>query len=314
MGSVNVSAADSSSSGAAPRVSIVVPTYNRSKRLRRALASVASQTFADFECIVVDDASTEDITPIVAEFDDRFRLVRRDINGGCSAARLYGFGFARGEYAMTLDSDNELLPWALSRAVLLLDLPANLEVGGVTGQYIFPDGLRNRVRNQQHLVTPAEYMSTRPRVTHDAVGVVRKPIVGGWLSRRCDYYNLDFQMWFSFQLKNAQLYVDEPWGRYHIDANDRITDNVDPRKYQDPVKFVEQYRPELGARECLPLDRFLGRAWTTLWRAGKIAEARHVRSWIDERHIGVAGAVVERGIEKMKCYVRRGRSTSPQWL
>lgn len=309
-----MSHADPSRSRAEPRVSVVVPTYNRSERLRGALASVASQTFADLECIVVDDASTEDIRPIVAEFDDRFRLVRREINGGCSAARLYGFRFAQGEYAMTLDSDNELLPWALGRAVLLLDLPSNSEIGGVTGQYIFPDGLRNRVRNQQHLITPAEYVSTRPIVTHDAVGVVRKPIVARWLSRRCDYYNLDFQMWFSFQLENPQLYVDEPWGRYHIDATDRITDNVDPRKYQDPVKFVDQYRPELGTRECLPLDNFLRRTWTTLWRARKMTEARHVRSWIDERNVRVMGALVERGTDKMKGYVRRGRSTSPQWL
>jgi glycosyltransferase involved in cell wall biosynthesis len=308
-----MSSAEIPNSAPKPRISVIVPTYNRSDRLRRALASVALQTFADFECIIVDDASTEDVDPIVAEFDKRFRLVRRDINGGCSAARLYGFGYAQGEYAMTLDSDNELLPWALDRAILHLDLPPNSEVGGVTGQYIFPDGLRNRVRNGQRLVTPAEYISRPPIVGHDAMGVVRKPIVDRWLSRRCDYYNLDFQMWFSFQLESAQLYLDEPWGRYHTDADDRITDSVDPRQYQDPVKFVDQYRPELGTRQCLPLDGYLRDAWIRLWHARKTSEARHVRSWIDERDIDVPRAIIERGIDKMRRYLGQ-RPTSPQWL
>jgi glycosyltransferase involved in cell wall biosynthesis len=297
-----------------PRISVVVPTYNRADRLRRALVSVASQTFADFECIVVDDASTEDVESVVAEFDKRFRLIRREPNGGCSAARLYGFGCAKGEYAMTLDSDNELLPWVFDRAIFQLDLPANAEVGGVTGQYIFPDGLRNRVRNRERVVTPIEYSNTPPIVGHDALGVVRKPIVDRWLSRRCDYYNLDFQMWFSLQLESAQLYLDEPWGRYHTDAGDRITHSADPRQYQDPVKFVEQYRPELGRRRCLPLDSYLRRAWCMLWCAGKWSEARYVRSWIDERGTDVKGAFVERGLEKVRRHVGRDRPAAAQWL
>jgi glycosyltransferase involved in cell wall biosynthesis len=299
---------------AQPRVSVVVPTYNRPDRLRRALQSVAAQTFPDFECIIVDDASTEDVQPVVADFDRRFRLVSRDTNGGCSAARLYGFGYVSGEYAMTLDSDNELLPWALDRAVSQLDLPSNAEVGGVTGQYIFPDGLRNRVRDQQRLVTPAEYVSTPPIVGHDAMGVVRKATVDRWLSRRCDYYNLDFQMWFSFQLESAQLYLDEPWGRYHTDAGDRITHSADPRQYQDPVKFVAQYRAELGRSECLPLDSYLRRAWCMLWCAGKWSEARYVRSWIDERDVDVRGAVIERGLEKVRRHLGRYRPAAAQWL
>ena len=105
----------------APRLSVVVPVFNRPSELRRALASVREQTLADLECIVVDDASTDTIRPVVDEFDERFRYVRRESNGGCAAARLDGFRYCRGTYATTLDSDNEMFPWALERAAKLLE-------------------------------------------------------------------------------------------------------------------------------------------------------------------------------------------------
>ena len=99
-----------------PRFSIIVPVLDRKDALRRALRSVASQTFADFECIVVDDASVQAIRPVVAEFDERFSYLRRETNGGCTAAKFTGLESADGEFALTLDSDNELFPWTLQRA------------------------------------------------------------------------------------------------------------------------------------------------------------------------------------------------------
>jgi glycosyltransferase involved in cell wall biosynthesis len=58
-----------------PLFSIITPVFNRQDELRRALCSIAGQTLTDFECIVVDDASSMPIKPVVDEFDESFNYV-----------------------------------------------------------------------------------------------------------------------------------------------------------------------------------------------------------------------------------------------
>jgi hypothetical protein len=96
-----------------PFFSVVIPTYNRADLLRQALDSVSRQEFQDFEVIVVDDGSTEDLSSLVAEYGERTRLLRQ-ANAGPSAARNNGLSVAKGEYVAFLDSDDVWLPWTLS--------------------------------------------------------------------------------------------------------------------------------------------------------------------------------------------------------
>lgn len=80
-----------------PFASIIVPVYNAEKYLRRCLDSIAGQTFADFECILVDDGSTDGSPAICDEWaakDRRFRVIHQK-NGGASAARNAGLDAAR---------------------------------------------------------------------------------------------------------------------------------------------------------------------------------------------------------------------------
>jgi glycosyltransferase involved in cell wall biosynthesis len=281
-----------------PRVAVVVPVFNRSAELRRALVSVQAQTLTDFECIVVDDASEDSIEPVVREFDDRFRYMRREANGGCTVARLDGFRHCKGTYATTLDSDNELYPWTLERAAGLLGQHASADC--VTGLYVFPEGLRTRIDGYQLLMTPGDYMISSSLGVTDCLGVVRKHVVERWLTRRTDYFNLDAQMWFGMSLEFNQLYIDEPWAVYHMDGADRITDSPDERKYSDPVKFVNQYRSELGTKPCRPLDEYLQAAWVRLWRNRRSEEADVVRAWMDERGVSPRRAIMDLGWRKVR--------------
>jgi glycosyltransferase involved in cell wall biosynthesis len=96
-----------------PTFSVVIPTYGRRAYLDEAVASVLAQTFADFECIVVDDASPE--PPSVLD-DRRLHLIRRDVNGGPPAARNTGIAAAGGSYLAFLDDDDVWLPDRLAAA------------------------------------------------------------------------------------------------------------------------------------------------------------------------------------------------------
>lgn len=101
-----------------PLVSVVVPLYNYADFLPRALESILAQTERDWECIIVDDGSTDDGPCVAWEYaqcDERFRLICHESNRGLSAARNTGFAQARGRYVMLLDPDDEYLPHAMER-------------------------------------------------------------------------------------------------------------------------------------------------------------------------------------------------------
>ena len=105
--------------GAHDLVSVVIPAYNRGDLLRRALASVMSQSWRPVEAVVVDDGSEEDLGAVVAEFGGVARMVRQ-ANSGVTAARNRGMEEARGEFIAFLDSDDWWDPWKISAQVALL--------------------------------------------------------------------------------------------------------------------------------------------------------------------------------------------------
>jgi glycosyltransferase involved in cell wall biosynthesis len=101
-----------------PLVSVVIPTYNRSKELARAIKSVLNQTYQNFEILVVDDGSEEDLRVVYDTFNDqRIRFLRNDTHTNANVARNRGIKEAQGEYIAMLDSDDEYLPHHLNRRI-----------------------------------------------------------------------------------------------------------------------------------------------------------------------------------------------------
>lgn len=100
-----------------PKVSVVIPTYNRAEKVTKTIESVLAQTFSDLEVIVVDDGSSDNTARVLAEaFGDRIRYFAQT-NQGVSMARNKGIAEARGEWIAFLDSDdlweNDKLEWQM---------------------------------------------------------------------------------------------------------------------------------------------------------------------------------------------------------
>jgi len=96
-----------------PAVSVIIPCHNAAEFLGDALQSVRDQTLDDFECIVVDDTSTDGSAAIIesfAEADRRFRLVILSEGHGASAARNAGIAEAKGRWLAPLDADDLFHP------------------------------------------------------------------------------------------------------------------------------------------------------------------------------------------------------------
>jgi glycosyltransferase involved in cell wall biosynthesis len=109
-----------------PKVSVVIPAYNRADLIGETLDSVLAQTFRDFEIVVVDDGSTDGTPAVLARYTDHNVRVIRQENQGEGAARNTGIGAARGDYIALVDSDDLWVPVKLERQMTVLNQRPNL--------------------------------------------------------------------------------------------------------------------------------------------------------------------------------------------
>ncbi|MCK4358960.1 MAG: glycosyltransferase family 2 protein [Candidatus Cloacimonetes bacterium] len=103
------------------KISVVIPVYNREKRIRYCLDSVLNQTYSTLDIIVVDDCSTDKTVQVIKSYSDpRIRCIVLDKNSGAQAARNRGIKEAKGEWIAFLDSDDEWMPEKLEKQIMIL--------------------------------------------------------------------------------------------------------------------------------------------------------------------------------------------------
>jgi glycosyltransferase involved in cell wall biosynthesis len=214
------------------RVTVVIPLYNKAPYVGRALASVAAQTLADFEAIVVDDGSTDGGAAVVESFADaRFRLVRQE-NAGPGAARNRGLSEARGSFVAFLDADDEWRPGFLAEGVRMLE-EGGPGVATATCCYVEEPGGRSAVglhrgrgvREGVARVTPdadarlvvnmLAYMT--PCTTVARTEVLRK--WGGFYERDRCAYSEDAHLWLRVLLNEPVAFSLDPLAVIHRDAS-----------------------------------------------------------------------------------------------
>lgn len=107
-------------------ISIIIPTYNRIHLIGETLESIIAQSYTNWECIVVDDGSTDNTAILIADYikkDNRFQYHQRpaDRIKGANACRNYGFELSKGEYIKWFDSDDIMYPDFLEKQVEVLE-------------------------------------------------------------------------------------------------------------------------------------------------------------------------------------------------
>lgn len=155
-------------------VSIIIPTYNRAHLIGETLDSIIAQTYTNWECIIIDDGSTDNSHNIIAKYclkDYRIQYYQRlsDRPKGANACRNYGFELSKGKYIKWFDSDDIMLPAHLA---ILVDTLQNEDVDFVVGDSLtFEQGKEINFR-------PYEF--DKSNVQMDALKFAKSQI--GWIT------------------------------------------------------------------------------------------------------------------------------------
>lgn len=143
-----------------PRVTVVLPTYNRAELLRESIQSVLSQTFTDYELIAVDDGSTDHTREVIQEFPG-IRAIYRPENGGVSKARNLGIELAAGDCICFLDSDDLWLENKLETQIAWMESQRNCQVC-YTDEIWIRRGVRVNPMNKHRKVSGDIFLDSLP--------------------------------------------------------------------------------------------------------------------------------------------------------
>jgi glycosyltransferase involved in cell wall biosynthesis len=240
-----------------PRVSVIIPAYNSEATLSEALRSVEAQTYADWEAIVGDDASTDGTATIAEQFDERFRVIRRSENGGAAAARNTAIAVAGGELLAFLDADDYWQPEFLAEQVALYDQSEAVDAGvGIVGSdalILGPEGIApGTYRDRSPFVEPltlAGMLEGCPVLTNTMV-IPRAAVdrVGGFSTDclRAQDHDLFIRL---LELGYSVAYNDKPLAVYRIHDASVSANAVTMAHYSALVYRRALERGNLGRRE-----------------------------------------------------------------
>jgi glycosyltransferase involved in cell wall biosynthesis len=273
-----------------PRVSVIVPLFNKAAYVERALASISCQTFTDFEVIVVDDGSTDGSSEIVARHrDSRVRIVSQQ-NSGPGAARNRGIDQSRGLLLAFLDADDEWLPHYLEAGISSMDSSGAHTAAHTCAYFDEPSGTDSSAlwRNREFVSGVCQVdANTRPETLLHRVAflspcttIARADVIrslGGFFEQDCRYAE-DAYLWLRVLLNYPVSFSIEPRVRVHRDASHLSAVGRVFRPLEPFLASPEDVRAECPKALRPVLDQFLAiRAFKTAcawsywghWRAAR---------------------------------------------
>jgi len=282
------------------KVSVLMAVYNGEKYLREAIDSILSQTFTDFEFIIVDDGSTDASVEIINTYlDRRIRLVRNDRNLGLAVSLNKGLDIALGEYVARMDCDDISLPVRLATQVAYMD--AHPEVGACGTWAIDIDATGKEIRERK---TPVgKQLENRYWIPSPIIHPSAMIRFAELTDLRYDSeirYAQDYDFWLRirarYQLSNLSKYL--LLYRVHNESvSMRYTVGQTRMAYDIFCKYV--------AKRKIPYDTFLALIFYSdkvnplrrVWATMKLAKAIHkpyssfhrdnidyTRSWLQGKH------------------------------
>jgi glycosyltransferase involved in cell wall biosynthesis len=258
-----------------PLVSVVLPTYNRAHLLRRAIQSILSQTYQNFEVIVVDDCSRDNTEEVVKRFcDERIRYVRNKERKGAPFSRNVGIKVARGEYVAFQDSDDEWLPKKLEKQVDVFKNSPK-EVGAVyTSFWWIGEGRKVRVPQSNYRRSGEDIhgiLLETNFITTSAAMVKKECFEKAGLFDETLPRLQDWDLWIRISIYYRFKHIDEPLVIRYLQP-DSISRNIDAH-IQAQKLILEKYFEEISKKPKI-LGKHYYEIGTLLCLNGNIQEGK----------------------------------------
>ena len=226
-----------------PKVSVLIPAYNRQDLLPRAVDSILTQTFTDFELILLDDGSMDSTFEVMKSYqkkDTRVRIYQNDKNKGIGYSRNHLIELARADYLAIMDSDDKSLPNRLQDEVDYLDSRPDADlVSGLVVFMDYPDCLMTYYsQKEQHI--PVD-MFFKCSISHSA-SMIRKSYLDKSHLRYDDTLvaNLDYDLFKRILLKKGKFgLVEKPVLAY------RAHNTNSAKYYSHQVRSTRQIHQDL---------------------------------------------------------------------
>jgi len=208
-----------------PKISVIIPVFNRPLELARALNSLVTQTFKEFEVIICDDGSTENIAVVIKKYQQYLdiKVLRINNSGGAALPRNKGAEIAQSEWIAFLDSDDWWDEIKLERILPYLNLDIDLlhhPLRVVTSSSVKKSREKRRFIGSSFLADPLKHMAIFGNPIACSSVIVRKAkyLELGGMSNQVPME--DFDCWMSLAESGCHFYfLNECLGNYWIGAD-----------------------------------------------------------------------------------------------
>lgn len=249
-----------------PLVSLIIPTFNRASTIGRTINSILSQTYDNFEIIVVEDGSEDDTVAILQTFTDkRLRIIKHPVNKGVTAAKNTGLNAIKGEWFAILDSDDEIIPDALEK---MMKVPLEIDgtVTAVTCNCVDTSTGNfsgTGLNNSQYV----DFKTLLTKCAGEYWGLTKTTLLlNDRFNERLGGY--ESTLWYKINERAKRFYVNEALRIYHTEGDDRISKIAPSIKkmsrhfevLSDELHYLEvlkKYLPGIFAKDCLRAIMYL---------------------------------------------------------
>lgn len=222
-----------------PLISVVMPVFNGEKYLAEAINSILSQTFTDFEFIIVNDGSTDNSENVILSYSDkRIKYLKQD-NSGVGAALRYGCSFVRGKYIARMDADDISFPTRFATQLKYLESHPNVVLVSTAVYYIDEAGVQ----------LGRSFPFTNPKVIKEVLKFSGSPICHPAVLMRaesymrtegyCDLQPLeDYYLWLQLSRIGLLINVPTPYLYYRV-LNTSVSRSISPDQYHFLRSFLQ---------------------------------------------------------------------------
>lgn len=253
-----------------PLVSVVLAIYNGEKYMNQAIESILSQTFTDFELIIIDDGSKDKTPELLSKFTDpRIRIITNNPNKGLVYSLNLGIAESKGKYIARMDADDISLPERLQRQV---DFMENHPEIGICGAWFlsFDDDLKenNIVRYPPSDIKLRAQMFVMTPFCHPSVMIRKSVLEKHQLEYSYNYYRAeDYGLWVELLQFTQGATIPEVLLHYRRhESNETVLADKNPTDKVSTVskihkRIMELYGIEITSEECFIYTYMMDRAF-----------------------------------------------------